>query len=145
MSPVTGEVGDVKYQLAEQRRDINVLKDLVRSLRSSQQQSNQGSSSNSHLGATHGRTVTDQMQDDEVLRWAGGLPRARVTRWGGMISTPDSMLQDAIKRSLTESGCPPHIVNELMENAHERRWPTGNLLFSQINYILSNLNCYNLF
>ena len=30
-----------------------------------------------------------------------------------------------IKRSLQESGCPGHIVNELMENAHERRWPPG--------------------
>ena len=26
---------------------------------------------------------------------------------------------------LQESGCPGHIVNELMENAHERRWPPG--------------------
>ena len=24
-----------------------------------------------------------------------------------------------------DSGCPNHIVNELMENAHERRWPPG--------------------
>ena len=74
------------------------------------------------------------------MRWAGTLPRARVTRWGGMISTPDAVLQvrarpspalaavitvtlfqAMIKRSLQESGCPGHIVNELMENAHERR------------------------
>ena len=34
-------------------------------------------------------------------------------------------LQAMIKRSLQESGCPVHIVNELMENAHERRWPPG--------------------
>ena len=27
-----------------------------------------------------------------------------------------------IKRSLKESGCPSHIVTELMENAHERRY-----------------------
>ena len=39
-----------------------------------------------------------------------------------MISTPDAVLQAMIKRSLQESGCPAHIVNELMENAHERRW-----------------------
>jgi len=69
--------------------------------------------------------LQDQIEDDEVMRWAGTLPRARVTRWGGMISTPDAVLQAMIKRSLQESGCPGHIVNELMENAHERRWPPG--------------------
>ena len=42
-----------------------------------------------------------------------------------MISTPDAVLQAVIKRSLIDSGCPSHIVNELMENAHERRWPQG--------------------
>jgi len=42
-----------------------------------------------------------------------------------MISTPDAVLQAMIKRSLQESGCPVHIVTELMENAHERRWPPG--------------------
>lgn len=42
-----------------------------------------------------------------------------------MISTPDAVLQAVIKRALIDSGCPTHIVNELMENAHERRWPTG--------------------
>ena len=42
-----------------------------------------------------------------------------------MISTPDAVLQAVIKRSLIDSGCPSHIVNELMENAHERRWPGG--------------------
>ena len=36
-------------------------------------------------------------------------------------------VQAAIKRALTDSTCPPHIVNELMENAHERRWPPGLL------------------
>ena len=32
-----------------------------------------------------------------------------------------TLFQAMIKRSLQESGCPGHIVNELMENAHERR------------------------
>ena len=58
-------------------------------------------------------------------RWVATLQPARVTRWGGMISTPDAVLQAVIKRALIESGCPSHIVNELMENAHERRWPPG--------------------
>lgn len=39
------------------------------------------------------RTLADRMEQDEVVRWAGSLPRARVTRWGGMISTPDAVLK----------------------------------------------------
>jgi USP8 interacting len=34
-------------------------------------------------------------------------------------------LQLMIKRALSESGCPPHILDDLMENCHERRWPRG--------------------
>ena len=60
-----------------------------------------------------------------TCRWVASLTPARVNRWGGMISTPDAVLQAVIKRALIESGCPSHIVNDLMENAHERRWPTG--------------------
>ena len=30
-----------------------------------------------------------------------------------------------IRRSLIESGCPSHIVQDLIENAHERKWPRG--------------------
>lgn len=92
------------------------------------------------------RAIADQMERDEVLRWSNSLPRARVTRWGGMISTPDDSLQVTflfrilnmktltnfslsyqmmVKRALSESGCPPHILDELMENCHERRWPRG--------------------
>lgn len=39
------------------------------------------------------RAIADQMEQDEVVRWSATLPRARVTRWGGMISTPDALLQ----------------------------------------------------
>ncbi|NXN36083.1 RNF41 ligase, partial [Rhinoptilus africanus] len=60
-----------------------------------------------------------------VARWVNSLQPARVTRWGGMISTPDAVLQAVIKRSLVESGCPTSIINELIENAHERNWPQG--------------------
>ena len=42
-----------------------------------------------------------------------------------MISTPDVVLQTVIKRALIDSACPAHIVNELMDNSHERRWPAG--------------------
>lgn len=39
------------------------------------------------------RALADQMEREEVVRWANSLARARVTRWGGMISTPDDVLQ----------------------------------------------------
>ena len=39
------------------------------------------------------RAIADQMERDEVVRWSNSLTRARVTRWGGMISTPDDVLQ----------------------------------------------------
>lgn len=39
------------------------------------------------------RAIADAMERDEVLRWSNSLVRARVTRWGGMISTPDETLQ----------------------------------------------------
>ena len=71
-----------------------------------------------------GLTFTDPLQLPPH-RWVNSLQPARVTRWGGMISTPDAMLQAVIKRSLVESGCPASIVNELIENAHERSWPQG--------------------
>lgn len=42
-----------------------------------------------------------------------------------MISTPDVALQDDIKLGLIESQCPINIIEQLMENAHERHWPEG--------------------
>lgn len=44
------------------------------------------------------RALADEMERDEVVRWSNSLTRARVTRWGGMISTPDDMLQVNINR-----------------------------------------------
>lgn len=57
--------------------------------------------------------------------WSNGLQLARVTHWGGMISTPDIRLQNTIKDALIQSGCSVHIANQLMENVHERHWPEG--------------------
>lgn len=42
------------------------------------------------------RALADQMEREEVVRWANSLSRAKVTRWGGMISTPDDVLQVVI-------------------------------------------------
>jgi len=64
-------------------------------------------------------------ENDEISRWSSTLSSAKITRWGGIISTPDAVLQAVIKRALIDSFCPSEILNELMENAHERRWPSG--------------------
>ncbi|XP_063240199.1 E3 ubiquitin-protein ligase NRDP1 isoform X2 [Bacillus rossius redtenbacheri] len=107
MADFQQEIADQRFQINEQKREMQLLKDFMRAMRTS----------NPAM-----RAIADQMERDEVLRWSSSLPRARVTRWGGMISTPDEAV---IKRTLSESGCPPHIVDDLMENAHERRWPPG--------------------
>lgn len=64
-------------------------------------------------------------ENDDISRWSSTLSIAKITRWGGIISTPDAVLQAVIKRALIEHGCPSLILNDLMENAHERRWPSG--------------------
>merc|ERR1719239_1445059 len=99
-----------KMQIAEQKREIQMLKELLRSMRVSSPRTNE---------------IQNTIENEDTIRWVGSLTPARVTRWGGMISTPDAVLQAVIKRALIESGSPTHVVNELMENAHERRWPTG--------------------
>ncbi|KAM4796853.1 E3 ubiquitin-protein ligase NRDP1 [Rhinophrynus dorsalis] len=99
-----------KHQLAEQKRDIQLLKAYMRAIRSA----------NPNL-----QNLEETIEYNEILEWVNSLQPARVTRWGGMISTPDAVLQAVIKRSLVESGCPASIVNELIENAHERNWPQG--------------------
>ena len=59
-----------------------------------------------------GLSSRSQQFEEEILRWSKNLNSARVTRWGGMISTPDSVLGRVIRRSLIESGCPTHIVQD---------------------------------
>lgn len=39
------------------------------------------------------RAIADQFEKDEVRRWATTLSKAKVSRWGAMISTPDEVLQ----------------------------------------------------
>ena len=43
---------------------------------------------------------------DQVLGYVLNISRAKVTRWGGMISTPNSDLIAAIRRTLVDTGCP---------------------------------------
>lgn len=75
---VQAEVAESKFQLQEQKRELQLLKDYMLAMRNA----------NPSL-----RILADQMEADEVRRWAETLPKARVLRWGGMISTPDTVLQ----------------------------------------------------
>lgn len=97
-------------QLAEQKRAVQTLRAHLRAL---------------HSASPSLQSLQAAMEHSEVLEWLGSLQPARVTRWGGMISTPDEALQGVLKRSLLDSGCPDSIVHKLIENAHERSWPQG--------------------
>jgi len=110
ITDISTELAEHKLILQEQKRELQLLKEYLRAFRVT----------NPRI-----REIQTEMENDDVLRWVNSLQPARVTRWGGMISTPDAVLQAVIKRALLDSGSPPHIVNDLMENAHERRWPPG--------------------
>lgn len=110
MGEFSQDLGEYKYQLDQYKMELQLLKDLMRAMR---------------ISNPAMRAIAEQMEHSEVVRWTESLTKSRVTRWGGMISTPDNVLQAVMRRALTECGCPPHILNDLMENAHERRWPPG--------------------
>ncbi|XP_066263401.1 E3 ubiquitin-protein ligase NRDP1-like isoform X1 [Branchiostoma lanceolatum] len=141
LSEFQSELAEQKRTIQDQKREIQMLKEYMRAIRASNQPLT--------------RAIEDQMESDEVgavpplvgrrclsqevLRWVRSLQTARVTRWGGMISTPDAVLQAVIKRSLLDSGCPAGIVDVLMENAHERNWPRG---LSTLETRQMNRRCY---
>lgn len=72
------EISDQNLLINELKREFQLFKELMRAMRVS----------NPAM-----RAIADQMERDEVVRWSNSLARARVTRWGGMISTPDDALQ----------------------------------------------------
>ncbi|XP_076350723.1 E3 ubiquitin-protein ligase NRDP1-like isoform X1 [Tachypleus tridentatus] len=104
------QMTDFQQELNEQKQEIDLLKECIRTIT---------------ISHPYVPNLVESIGQDEISRWTSSLQRARVTRWGGMISTPDVVLQAMVKRALIESGCPSHIINDLMENAHERRWPSG--------------------
>lgn len=110
LSELKSEIIDQSRTIGDLCRELTLFKDFMRAMR---------------VTNPTMRAIADQMERDEVVRWCNTLATARVTRWGGMISTPDDALQLMIKRALSECGCPPHILDDLMENCHERRWPRG--------------------
>lgn len=78
MGELKTEIGDQNLVINELKRELQLFKDFMRAMRVS----------NPAM-----RAIADQMERDEVIRWSSTLSRARVTRWGGMISTPDDALQ----------------------------------------------------
>ncbi len=112
VSILDNRIVELEQQLAEQRIEMSTIKNFVLSMRSSV-------------------SVSTPSYPDEVeraiqtSRWLATLRPARVRRWGGMISTPDTVLQSIIQRGLLDNDCPPYLVNELMVNSHERNWPPG--------------------
>lgn len=72
------ELTEQRFTISEQKRELQLLKDFMRAMR---------------ISNPAMRAIADQMERDEVVRWSNSLTRARVTRWGGMISTPDEILQ----------------------------------------------------
>lgn len=78
LGDMKNEIGDQNLTINELKRELQLFKDFMRAMRVS----------NPAM-----RAIADQMERDEVVRWSSSLARARVTRWGGMISTPDDSLQ----------------------------------------------------
>lgn len=79
------ELTDQQLTINELKRELQLFKDFMRAMRVS----------NPAM-----RAIADQMERDEVVRWSSALSRARVTRWGGMISTPDDALQVSLPPKL---------------------------------------------
>lgn len=73
-----GEISDQGLAINELKRELQLFKEFIRAM---------------CVNNPAMRAIADQMERDEVVRWSNTLPRARVTRWGGMISTPDDVLQ----------------------------------------------------
>ncbi|CAF1276658.1 unnamed protein product [Rotaria magnacalcarata] len=114
---LSSELQNVKNELENYKNDVDFYKTEISTLQE-------------FIRVTRANDPTiscflECVENNQVLCWSNSLQLARVTHWGGMISTPDIVLQNAIREALLESGCPIQITNELIENAHERHWPQG--------------------
>ncbi|XP_031828418.1 E3 ubiquitin-protein ligase NRDP1 elgi isoform X2 [Nomia melanderi] len=104
------EMSEQQLQITENRRELHLIKDSLRALK---------------FPDPVIKNTYNYVESVEIERWSASLPRAKVTRWGGMISTPDRTLQAMIKVILRQYNCPRHIIDELTENCHEKNWPCG--------------------
>lgn len=117
-------IRELENSLRTLRTEIFVLKGSNRPMRSSIEDTSPTSM------PSQGSPLPESLD-----RWIRSLPRARVTRWGGMISTPDTTLREAVRKAMVDSHCPVALAAELIENSHERRWPPGlsTLEIRQVN------------
>ncbi|XP_078043529.1 E3 ubiquitin-protein ligase NRDP1 elgi [Augochlora pura] len=99
-----------KQQIENNKREIHAIHNIL-----------------SLLKCGHPREVGIIARHDEreIARWSASLPPAKINRWGGMISTPDAKMQAMVKGTLIRAECPIYVVSQLMENCHERNWPSG--------------------
>jgi E3 ubiquitin-protein ligase NRDP1 len=94
-----------KHQLAEQKHEIKLMKAYMRKI---------------HRVNPNLQNLEEIIEYNEILEWLNSpQPPATETNWGGMISSPDTVLQTVINHSTVESGSPTSPGNELSENAHE--------------------------
>ena len=66
----------------QNRREMNSVKEMLRSI---------------NQPGTLTRTAHVRIAEEEILRWSENLNSARVTRWGGVISTPGKWLNQGSK------------------------------------------------
>lgn len=120
VTELENEVLSLREQLTETRNEMTVLNHLVMTLKS-----NAISRSSSAIISSTPSYPDEVERAIQTSTWLSTLRPAIIRRWGGMISTPDSSLQAVIERGLIDLKCPAYLVRELMENSHERRWPSG--------------------
>ncbi|SPP82321.1 E3 ubiquitin-protein ligase NRDP1 [Drosophila guanche] len=70
-------------------------------------------------------SVGDQLDHYALSHWSARLPQARVSNWGSVVSTPDNHMHLMVRDSLRASGCPMHLLNVMVEQCHEQRWPAA--------------------
>lgn len=99
-----------KKQLVEQRQDLQALKAYMHVL---------------YMGNSTFENLETTSQQDEIRQWVYTLQPAKVSQWDCIISTPGAMLKVVLRVSLVESGCPTSVVNQLVENSEEHKWPQG--------------------
>lgn len=116
------KINQLSNEVSKQKNDLEVYVNELRVLKSFATKVFRTSAPNIN---SLGFDDFNSREINEITQWSSTMNIAKITRWGGIISTPDTVLQAVIKRALTDHGCPSTIINELMENAHERRWPSG--------------------
>lgn len=112
MTELKSDISEQNIIINELKREIQLFKDFMRAMR---------------VKNPAMREIADQMERVEVIRWSGTLPRARVTRWGGMISTPDDALQVSDCLSCILFNIIQSIVDSVIREKHSRHSPTESV------------------